>query len=418
MSLQVVMPAEPELHVILGMVRSGVASTRPELLRRSGLGRTLVNQRIAQLEASGLVEEGELAPSTGGRAPRSLRFRSEAGLVLGAEIEARSMTVGITDLAGAPLDHKTVEWDVAEGPAETLQVLARVAEDLLRSPGVGGANLWAAGVGLPAPVEFRSGRPIAPPIMPGWDGFPVRDHVADRFGVPVWVDNEVNLLTLGEIRAGTARNAEDLVYVKLGTGIGAGLISQGRLHRGSQGCAGDVGHVRVVDDPGVICLCGKRGCLEAIAGGGALIRRALAEIEQGRGSPFLARRAAESGRLRVADIVDAADSGDLTAVDYIVSAGRYIGMGLAAVVNIFNPSMVIIGGPMASAGDRLLAAIKQEVFHRSLPLATRELTIKQSKLGPVGGMRGAAFMAIDELFRPAFLETWLSAGRPVGMRAP
>ncbi|GEN80644.1 ROK family transcriptional regulator [Actinotalea fermentans] len=412
------MPAEPELHAILGMVRSGSAVTRPELLRRSGLGRTLVNQRIAQLEASGLVEEGELAPSTGGRAPRRLRFRAEAGLVLGAELEARSMTVGITDLAGEPLEHRSLEWDVLAGPEETLRTLRHLADELLHSPPAAGRQLWAAGVGLPAPVEFRSGTPIAPPIMPGWDGFPVRDRVADNLGIPVWVDNEVNLLALGELRAGAARGTDDLVYVKLGTGIGAGLISQGRLHRGSQGCAGDVGHVRVVDDPGVACLCGKRGCLEAVAGGGALIRRAAADVEEGKGSPYLAKLMEGGRALRVADIVQAAEAGDLAAVDYVIGAGRHIGMGLAAVVNFFNPSLVIIGGPLAVAGDRLIAAIKEEVFHRSLALATRELTIGQSQLGAVGGMRGAAFMAIDELFRPAFLETWLAVGTPVGMRAP
>lgn len=407
----VIMAPEPELHAVLELVRSGRAETRPELIRRSGLGRTLVNQRIAQLQEAGLVAEGDLGPSTGGRAPRRLRFCSEAGRVLAAEIEARSMTVGITDLLGRVVAEHSMHWDVSTGPSETLRQLESLADELCSRADVSRDALWSVGVGLPAPVEFETGRPIAPPIMPGWDGYPVRDELAASFGAPVWVDNDVNLLALGEMHGGAAQGHQDLIYLKAGTGIGAGLVSGGRLHRGQQGCAGDVGHVAVTENPEVRCLCGRQGCLEAIAGGRALCASAARAAQDGQ-SEHLARILASGREIQVRDLVDGAAQGDLVCLAALTAAGRLIGDALASLVNFFNPSLVVFGGPLAEAGDVLLAVIKQRVFERSLPLATRDLVVTRSQFGAAGGMRGAAFMVIEQLFRPEFLPLWIVAGSP------
>ena len=158
-------------------------------------------------------------------------------------------------------------------------------------------RLWGIGIGVPGPVEFGSGRPISPPIMPGWDGYPIRERFTQRYRAPVWVDNDVNLLALGEWRSGVASGHDNVVVVKIGTGIGAGIISDGRLHRGAQGSAGDVGHIQVTDDPAVLCRCGNVGCLEALAGGAALGRAGEAAASTA-GAPGCKRRSTSTAACR------------------------------------------------------------------------------------------------------------------------
>jgi glucokinase-like ROK family protein len=379
---------------VLDSVRKAGASTRPEISRLTGLGRNVVTQRTSQLIEAGLLAEGKLGPSTGGRAPRELRFVAEAGTVLVAELGATSVAVAAADLSGRLIAQDEEPGDVTAGPSVTLnrvtelfaQLLARLPKD---------TDVWGIGVGLPGPVEFESGRPIAPPIMPGWDGYDVRGHF-DHFGAPVWVDNDVNLMALGELRHGTASGEQDLIFVKIGSGIGAGLVSQGRLHRGAQGCAGDIGHISVVDHSDIICRCGQAGCLEAIAGGYALARDGTRAAQAGT-SPVL-RDALAEGAITAQTVIRAAGHGDPVAVDLVAGSARLVGESLARIVNFFNPSLILIGGGVAAAGDRYLADIRQTIFARSLPLATRTLRILPAPLSDFSGLRGAAFMVLDELF--------------------
>ncbi|ASR37066.1 sugar kinase [Prauserella marina] len=404
------------LAVVLDLVRSGTARTRPELSRRSGLGRTVVTQRVNQLAERGLLEEGALGPSSGGRAPRELRFRAGAGVVLAAELGATSIVVGVTDLSGNVLAEREENTDIALGPEPVLDLVESLFEVLLdevRATTGAEPSVWGVGIGLPGPVEFAKGRPSAPPIMPGWDGYPVRDRIAAKYSAPVWVDNEVNTMALGELRAGSAKGQRDILYIKMGTGIGAGLISGGHIHRGSQGCAGDIGHAAVADEATVVCRCGNTGCLEAYAGGAALARDGLAAAEEGR-SEFLAAVLAENGAVTAADLSRAAQSGDRTSVELLTRAGRLVGNLLATLVSFYNPALVIIGGGVAGAGDLLLAAVRESVYRRSLPLATRELRLTRSTLSDRAGLVGAAFMVIDELFTPERLGYWVDAGSPAG----
>src|SRR3954449_3974097 len=291
---------------VLDLVRSGAAHTRPEIARLSGLGRNVVTQRVSQLLDGGLLAEGEMGRSTGGRAPRGLRFCADAGHVLVLELGATSISVAIADLSGALKGQVTEDADVTDGPDVILGRAAEMIDQLLRSNPV---EVWGVGVGLPGPVEFATGRPIAPPIMPGWDGFDVRGYFAERFRAPVWVDNDVNVMVLGELRGGLAQGQRDVVYVKVGSGIGAGLVSAGRLHRGAQGCAGDIGHIAVLADSDVVCRCGKVGCLEALAGGAALARDATVAAREGR-SAFLAAALERNGTLTASDVALAATHGD------------------------------------------------------------------------------------------------------------
>ena len=401
------------LIAVLERIRSGADDTRPGLTLSSGLGRTVISARVSQLIERGLIEEGELGPSTGGRAPRRLRFVSSAGHVLVAFCGATSINVAVVDLSGTVLHEREEFWDIAVGPEQTLDRLTELFVHLTNEMETGEQTIWGIGVGLPGPVEFASGRPIAPPIMPGWDAFPVRERLSTRFDVPVWVDNEVNLMALGEFRAGRWRAERDLVYLKIGTGIGAGLITGGRLHRGAQGCAGDLGHVAVAGESKQVCRCGNVGCLEAVASGAALERECRLAAEQGR-SRFLAAALAEGGAITAVHVVRAAEHGDPVSVEMLQRCGVLIGEVLATVVNCFNPSCIVVGGGLARAGDRILAPIRETVYRRSLPLATRHLRIERSSLEDTAGVVGAAFMVIDELFSPQHLKQWIDDGSPVG----
>jgi glucokinase-like ROK family protein len=403
---------------VLELVRSGAARTRPELSRRSGLGRSVITQRVSQLLDSGLLVESGLGASTGGRAPRELGLRGDAGLVLVAPLGASHLTVGVTDLAGRLLHYHREAADVAVGPEKVLSRAEELFGQLLASEHApAGAPLFGIGLGLPGAVEFATGTAVSPPAMPGWDGYDVRGRFARRYDVPVWVDNDVNLMALGELRAGAARAEKDVIFVKVGTGIGAALISCGTLHRGAQGCAGEIGHMKVDEASGAVCRCGQVGCLSALAGGSGVASAALAAARAGDSpllSEILGSKDAEGTELSIGDVLNAAERGDTTAVNLVTRSGHLLGETLATLVSFFNPSLVLLGGKVAEAGDLLLAAVREGVYHRSLPLATRDLKITLSALQPDPGLYGAAFMVLDELFSRQNLGRWLRYGTPAG----
>jgi glucokinase-like ROK family protein len=399
--------------VLLDLIRTGVARTRPELSRLTGLGRNVVAQRTRQLVATGLVAEGPLAQSTGGRSARELRFVAEAGHLLVAELGATSIGVALSDLTGNLIAEREEPGDVSEGPDVVLGRVDEMFREMLEQHPES-VVIWGVGIGLPGPVEFRTGQPVAPPIMPGWDGFKVREFFAHRYDAPVWVDNDVNLMALGELRGGVARQDKDVVYLKIGTGIGAGLVSDGRLHRGAQGCAGDIGHVAVDGIHEVVCRCGKIGCLEALAGGAALARDARAAAEDGR-SAALAAVLETNGVVTAADVANAARRGDPVSHQLLATSATLVGEALSRIVSFFNPSLVLVGGGVAEAGDAYLASIRQTVFSRSLPLATRHLKILPSALSDHSGLVGAALMVVEELMSRQRLGRWIERGTTAGM---
>jgi predicted NBD/HSP70 family sugar kinase len=263
-------------------------------------------------------------------------------------------------------------------------------------------------VGIPGPVDFETGSPVAPPIMPGWNGFDVRHRFEQHFEAPVWVDNDVNLLALTE-RSHRRDDAVDLIYCKVGSGIGAGLLSRGRIHRGANGAAGDIGHVRVHDSV-TPCRCGKVGCLEAEASGWALVRDAYKAIDDGTASTLGAH--VEKGDAITPDAISvAAIDGDALAISLVQRSARLMGEAIAGLVNMFNPGVIVVGGAMAGAGEIFLAGIRQRVYELSLPLATRDLAIVQSVGDEKEPLRGGAELAIEQLFDVTF-PRWFAAGRP------
>jgi glucokinase-like ROK family protein len=373
---------------MLQLIRQSGPTTRAELIARTGLGRSTVTQRVDALLARNLLQQAGEAPSTGGRPATTLQFNPRAGLALAADVGATHSRVALADLSGTPLAEKSGDLDIADGPEPVLDWVEKHFDQLLAETGHDTGEVSAIGVGVPGPVEFATGRPVNPPIMPGWDAFPIADRLAQRHGVPVLVDNDVNIMALGEHRA-TWPGVENLLHVKVGTGIGCGIVTRGEIYRGDQGAAGDIGHIRVTDHDDVICECGNTGCLEAVASGRALARQAEAlELE------------AHNGR----DVVDLVRAHNLQAVRLVREAGRVLGEVLSGLVNALNPAVIVIGGDVAHAHEQLFAGVRETVYKRSTPLATQHLQIVRSTLGDHAGVRGAATMAIEHILSPEVID--------------
>ncbi|RSD07754.1 ROK family transcriptional regulator [Amycolatopsis eburnea] len=377
---------------LLTLLRDEGPMSRVELGERLELPRARVGAEVARLAEVGLVEAAGPSASRGGRRSTLVRLSGELR-VLAVDVGATSVGVAVTDASCEVLAHAVEDCDVRQGPHPVLRRVAALA-DKVREEAPG--RLVAAGIGLPGPVSFAEGMAVAPPIMPGWDRFNVRDHLGGLWGCPVAVDNDVNAMALGERHAGVARSTDDLMFVKIGTGIGCGIVLGGKVYRGVAGTAGDIGHIRL-DDFGPTCACGEVGCLEAYFGGAALARDGLALARSGR-SAHLAEVAADGGAVTARDVGRAAAAGDFGAVNLIRDGGRRLGQVIASLVCFINPGMVVIGGGVAQLGHQLLAEVRSAVYRRSLPLATGNLPIVLSELGETAGVIGAAWSATDRAF--------------------
>jgi len=372
---------------LLELVRTGAAATRLALTRESGLARATVNDRLELLVETGLIHTNGSAASTGGRRAASFAFNEGAGVLYVADLGASSAGMAICDLGANVLAHERHEIDIAAGPEPNLALVRERLGPLLAAAGRTEADLVAVTVGVPGPVQSSPPRVVAPPIMTGWDGVVVPDALALELPVPVLVGNDVNLLALGEHRARYA-DQEHILVVKVGTGVGSGIIVARRLHQGAEGAAGDIGHIPV---PGVDeqCVCGRTGCVEAKAGGWAIARdlRALGHDVPGSREVVAMIRAREPDALRLVN-----------------EGARLLGTAIADAVNVLNPSTVVLGGDIANAHEQLLAHVREVVYTRSLPLATRRLEIVTSQLGDRAGILGGAYLAIEHRLQPDTLD--------------
>ena len=371
--------------------------SRAELIAGLGSSRGKISSEVARLVQAGLLGEDGLAESDGGRRSSLLGIPRSAGLIVAIDIGATSIDVALTTLGSEILAHRAEPADVRFGPYSVLGRVKELISELLEELGASQRDILAVGVGVPGPVEQASGLLTVPPIMPGWDRFPIRDFFVGEYAAPVFVDNDVNVMALGEHWGGVGKGVDDMIFVKIGTGIGSGIIIGGRLHRGIQGCAGDLGHVSV-DLSGPACTCGSQGCLEAMAAAPAMVLEAERCIREGN-STVLAEVLRERGEITAKDIGEAARRSDYCASAVIRRSGRLIGQTLSALVSLLNPSLIIIGGGVSHIGNALLAEIRSSVYQRSLPLATRNLPIVMSELDGIAGVTGASVMAAQGVLK-------------------
>ncbi len=363
----------------LALFLGGEQLTRADVAARTGWARVTVTARMERLLEDGLLEAVDERVNGRGRPAALYRLAAGAGTLLVADVGASGMRVARCDLAGSVLATSSHASEVGDGPDRVLDIVRRAWRGLLR--GERGARPWGVAIGLPGPVEFPSGRVVDPPIMTGWDGYDVSGAIGGWYGTVAHVENDANALAVGEAAAAAEAGApvSDLLVVKVGTGVGAGIISGGHVLRGAAGAAGDLGHTEAdvadlrADRPP--CRCGKVGCVEAYAGGWALVRDAAAKGRDVRDVEGFLRLLAE---------------GDPVARGLTADAGRVIGSAVATAVSLLNPEQVLLGGSLGLAGDHLVAGVRERVYARSLPLATRSLRIETSRLRHDAGVRGLA----------------------------
>lgn len=374
------------------LIASGTAVHRADLVERAGLARSTVTRHLDALIEAGVVAEGGGAARAGrGRPPQLLTLNPRAGLVAAADIGARDARLAVADLSQNPLATGHITVDLAQGPEAVLGEVEAALRELLAAAADGSVPLCAVAVGLPGPVDHAAGAPVRPPIMPGWDGYPVGDALAERFGCAVLVDNDVNLMALGEARS-LPEDQLPLLFVKVSTGIGGGLVSaDGELHRGADGAAGDIGHLPVTSGGAskVVCRCGKSGCVEAVASAAVMIHHLnAARTETGselRGTGDLARLVAH---------------GDPEALRVVRAGAERIGEVVALLLHVYNPARVVLGGALAGAGDELLAGVRSVVYRQALPLATRRLVLEPSTLADRAGRVGGTVLAVEHVLSP------------------
>jgi predicted NBD/HSP70 family sugar kinase len=366
-------------------VRGGL--TKADVMRRSGLSRTAVNQRLDSLLAAGLLVPAPEEARTRGRPASQFVVNRDRGVLLVADVGATGLHAALCDLGGAVRAERTADADVTGGPEAILTLVHELFTEMLEETQQTAENALGVGIDVPGPVDFATGRVVSPPIMTGWDRYDIPGWFARRYDCPVLVDKDVNAMAVGEQRL-RYPDVAHLLMVKIGTGVGTGLIAGGQVHRGADGAAGDVGHIQVtvedVTEP-PICQCGNAGCVEAYAGGWALVR----DLQ-------------EAGRevTTVNDAVRLIRSGDLVAVRLARRAARILGGAIADTVNLFNPRVIAIGGQLAHTDEQLFAGIREVVYRRSLPLATRNLQIVRSELDPNAGILGLAELLVDGIYAP------------------
>ena len=396
------------LSQIARLVAAGEVSHRLDLSRATGLSRSSIHTHVQRLVDAGLLHGDDAVGGGRGRPALRLRLAGDAGVVLIADVTPSAVRCVVADLTQRVLADQTVAWRISAGPQVSLPLLVEQFAALLAAAQVPADRPRVLVIGLPGPVDVARGIPVRPPIMPGWDGFPVAERLGAELGCPVLVDNDVNLMALGEARTVPAEKLP-VFFVTVGAGIGAGLVlASGALHRGADGAAGDIGHIPVRGADQVVCRCGKVGCVEPVASTAALARRsAPASATTGGdaasgGDPAAGTAehgAAEDGAAMQAFLVRLRD-GQPDALRSVRVAGAALGEVIALCIHMLNPRHVVLGGDIVEASDDLLSEVRGVVYRNALPLATRELSITRSVLGRDASMVGAMVLGIEQLLSP------------------
>lgn len=384
---------------LMHLIRTGRARTRRELLDTTGLSRSTVAARLDQLLQLGYVHEVGVESGARGRPSNLLAFDERHGVVLAADLGATHARAALCDLAGRTLGEVAEQLRISNGPEAVLGWLEGQWADLVAASGYDRADVVGLGVGIPGPVDVVAGRPIRPTIMPGWHDYPVRDRLEQEFGVVGFVENDANIMALGEFHD-SYPDCPSLLFVKVATGIGAGMVVDRKLVRGANGGSGDIGHIRISDsESGPVCTCGARGCLAASASGGALAGR-LRELG----------RTVETSR----GVAELAQDGDLEAIELIREAGLVLGDVLATAVSLLNPEVLVVGGDLVHAQEHFMGAVRERVYQRAQPFATRDLQLLASILDDRSGVVGAARLVIEEVFSAEAVNRRLLGLPPVG----
>jgi predicted NBD/HSP70 family sugar kinase len=366
---------------IVDFLRTNGTASRAELARRTGLSRSTVSTLVADLQRRGLVVEragqfaGEGQP---GRPAALLELDPSAAAAVGIDFDHDKVRVAVSDLSRSVLAEATAPHDVDHDAQGALAIAAELVEQVLEQAGVDRDRLLGVGVALAGPIDHDKGALHPSDVLPGWANVDAAGELEQRLETPAYVDNDANLGALAEVTLGAGRNARFAAYVSISSGIGAGIVVDGRPYHGHRGTAGEIGHV-VVDPQGPICRCGNRGCLETLASGPALLKL----VQDSR-----------DGELSVREMIELARDGDAGCRRAIADAGQVVGRVVAGLVNLFSPEMVVIGGDLGEAGDLMLDPLREAVRRDALPAAAEGLKVVAGELGERANLLGALALVL------------------------
>lgn len=367
------------LERVVRAVRMAGSLTQAEIARSTGLSAATVSNIVRELKESGTVD---VTPtSAGGRRARSVSLSGDAGIVVGIDFGHAHLRVAIGNLAHKVLAEQAEPIDVDASASQGFDRAEQLVKELLETVSVDRTKVIGVGLGVPGPIDVETGLLGSTAILPGWAGTNPRDELQARLGTPVHVDNDANLGALGELVWGSGRGAADLAYIKVASGVGAGLVMGGQVYRGPGGTAGEIGHI-TLDESGPVCRCGNRGCLETFTAA----RYVLPLLAPGYGSD-----------LTMPQVVSLARDGDPGCQRVIADVGRYIGRGVADLCNLLNPSRVVLGGDLAEAGDLVLGPVRDSVSRYAIPSAARQLSVVSGALGPRAEVLGALALVLNEM---------------------
>ncbi len=379
-------------HAAVDLIRFAEKGiSRTDLAEAMGVTKAAVTIIVNDLISNGIILETESRTTSSGRPPVVLEINPQQGLVAAIDMGAMHLSVALGDFSARILEEVETPFQIADGPEKCLKQADCVLQELLQKRGLALSDLSGIGIGVPGPVIAEEGFVMAPPIMPGWDRFPIRATLEKQWGTSITLNNDAELGALGEWAYGAGRGEKNLAFIKVGSGIGAGLIINQQIYGGTTGSAGEIGHL-TVDENGPLCTCGNHGCLEAFAGGHAIASQAKKLVNSGKRT-LLSEKSIDS--LSAHDVAEAARRGDLPAQEIVKRSGTYIGIAIAGLINLFNPSTVIIGGGVAQVGDLLTTPIRQAVRERSLRASEHGVKIMTAMLGRRSSLIGAMVQAIN-----------------------
>ena len=388
---------------VLNVIRSEKLISRSNLAEMVPVSRATVSGIVSELIRAGVLEEVGEGKSTGGRRPIKVRYRPESRVAVGVVLFKNHVQAALTDMEGNPLDYIEISIP-GDSPEAMLRSMKDAVEQIIA--GVSRERVLGVGVGTPGIVDFETGV-IEISVSKGWlkGGIAVKEVLGKGLGLPVYVANRSRVAALGEYQVGVGRDVSNLIYLFLGQGTVAGIVLDGQLYFGADSSAGEVGHISVCPD-GPLCACGNRGCLEAYAAETAILARARAIARENPDSLLQQVVGSDLERLTIEDLIRAAQQGDPSALDVFTEVGSKVGLAVSTLINLFNPEIVIIGGPIGSnAGDLLLEPVIKEAQRRTLPRPFHATRIVTGTLGTKAVAIGAAVLAInhtpiDAIFSP------------------
>ncbi len=380
--------------------------SRTDLAEQMGLTRAAVTLIVNDLLENKVILEAESRSIPSGRPPVVLEINPKRGLVAAVDMGATHLNIAIADFSSKIIGEKSLPLDIKRGPVTCMAEVNRSLHELLDEHNIKPVQLMAIGVGVPGPVITDAGVVVSPPIMPGWDGYPIRSSLEKEWGCAISLNNDAELGALGEWAYGAGRGERNLAFIKVGSGIGAGLIINQQIYGGTTGSAGEIGHI-TIDENGPLCTCGNHGCLEAFAGGHAIALQAKKLVESGKRT-LLSSVPIEN--LTAQEVARSARRGDLPSQEIIMRAGTFIGIAIAGLVNLFNPGAVIIGGGVAQAGDLLTNSIRHAVRERSLRASEQGMHITSAMLGQRSSLMGATVQAVNIAIHDAIEKKYPATG--------